>query len=383
MSQLAETLAKENKLGPKDKLLANIFETLDDQHLGPQETLNGATKTLKTLTENQQANIAGFAIDNYRREHDKRSVLLQVIAIIAVFVVAPIWITRRFLGREPMTKWLRRKRTNERKIEKRANPFLRIAAKLGDLLVASLLGCFFGIVFGSLSGIVHLWVTGEISDTTWGVNTTINLFALMLSSGIYLLFVMRSNTHIADPSVRSCAVSSRLPARRAAPVTIGVSAKRNGPFALSFMLVIPCAIMANSTAYPMPDFVREQNDILNGLIDVGAVIFVILSLEEFRWPGSRTDEPCWIDSQKPRSSVNLSGGPLQFMTGPFRRPTGLLLVRASMPPVLNISIRSRTTLSLRQNCWATALRSNPMSKERITRGEFQQSHALRRTVNRI
>jgi regulator of protease activity HflC (stomatin/prohibitin superfamily) len=281
MSQLAETLAKENKLGPKDKLLANIFETLDDQHLGPQGTLNGATKTLKTLTENQQANIAGFAIDNYRREHDKRSVLLQVIAIIAVFVVAPIWITRRFLGREPMTKWLRRKRTNERKIEKRPNPFLRIAAKLGDLLVASLLGLFVGIVFGQLSGIVHLWVTGEISDTTWGVNTTINLFALMLSSGIYLLFCDAIKyTHRRSFGKIMCRLIP-ITCPQGGPVTIGVSAKRNGPFALSFMLVIPCAIMANSTAYPMPDFVREQNDILNGLIDVGAVIFVILSLEEF------------------------------------------------------------------------------------------------------
>ena len=48
------------------------------------------------------------------------------------------------------------------------------------------------------------------------------------------------------------------------------------------------------------------------------------------------------------------------------RPGRPLVVSASMPPTLNISIQSRTTRSVRQNCWATTLRSNPMSKERIT-----------------
>jgi uncharacterized RDD family membrane protein YckC/regulator of protease activity HflC (stomatin/prohibitin superfamily) len=282
MSQLAERLAKENKLGPKDKLLASIFETLDDQHLDRQETLNGATKTLKTLTENKQANIARFAIDNYLRKHDKGSVLLQVIAIIAVFVVVPIWITRRFLGRGPMTKWLWRKRTNERTFEKRPNPFLRIAAKLVDLFGALLLGFFFGIIFGPLSGIVHLWVTGEISDTAFGVNNAIAYFALMLSSGIYLLFCDAIKyTHRRSFGKIMCRLIPITCREGGGPVTIGVSAKRNGPFALSFMLVIPFSLMTHSTAFPVPDFVREQSDILNGLIGVGAVIFVILSLEEF------------------------------------------------------------------------------------------------------
>ena len=45
-----------------------------------------------------------------------------------------------------------------------------------------------------------------------------------------------------------------------------------------------------------------------------------------------------------------------------------------MPAVLNISIQNRTTRSLRQNCWATTLRSNPMSKERMSASRIVNCH---------
>lgn len=47
-----------------------------------------------------------------------------------------------------------------------------------------------------------------------------------------------------------------------------------------------------------------------------------------------------------------------------RRPGRGLVMRASIPPRLNISIHNRTIRSVRQNCWQTVARLMPMSKER-------------------
>jgi len=281
MAHIAETLAEGNTLSERDKLLASIYGTLGDPKSDPNATLNNANGVLQKLSENRQAAIARFTIDNYARNHARGSVALQIVSVIAAFVLLPIWIVRRFLGREPILKRLWRRTRSEVAIEKPPNPFVRLFASFLDILTAFLLGILPGIFFGALSGIVGLWVTGEVSDAAWGINSVVGIFAWIAGMSAYLLFCDAIKyAHRRSIGKIVCRLIPVTAPPHAGAVTIRVSAKRHALRTLACVLLMSSALLPSANS-PAPEFMNSWIGPIHILTKLGNWLLVILVLEEF------------------------------------------------------------------------------------------------------
>ncbi len=281
MSQIAETLARDKKLDTKDKLLADIYETLGNKSLTHEETLNRTSRDFKKLADNPQAAIARFTIDNYQRDHNRASFPLQAFSLFVVLVVLPVWLTRRFLGRESIWRKFRRPGRNEVANPKRPNPFFRMFAAFVDLVIAVALGALVGRLFLGVAGILGVWFTGEISDTAWGLNHLVGLFGLFCCSSLYLLFC--DAIHYTQRRSIGKIVCRLVPVTltpEGGAVSMGVSAKRNGLLALAWGLITFYSFSPTAND-PALGFVREWIGTLKTLGNAGAILFVFLGIEEF------------------------------------------------------------------------------------------------------
>jgi hypothetical protein len=256
MAQLAEKLSEGGALSERDRLLASIYGTLDQTETKQEEALSNANSAFQRLSDNRQAAIARFVIDNYRRDQARRSIGLQIVSIIAVFVLLPIWTVRRFLGREPIMKRLWRRARSEA-IQKPPNPFVRLFADIVDIVAASLLGSLVARAFIALSGIAGLWVNREISDTAWGINHVVGILAFMGGTGAYLLFCDAIKfTHRRSIGKIMCRIIPVIMSPDRGAVTIRVSAKRHSAWVLACVLMLSVAFLPSADD-PTPQFLNS------------------------------------------------------------------------------------------------------------------------------
>ncbi len=150
-----------------------------------------------------------------------------------------------------------------------------------DLVIAVALGALVGRLFLGVAGILGVWFTGEISDMAWGLNHLVGLFGLFCCSSLYLLFC--DAIHYTQRRSIGKIVCRLVPVTltpEGGAVSMGVSAKRNGLLALAWGLITLYSFSPTAND-PALGFVREWIGTLKTLGNAGAILFLILGIEEF------------------------------------------------------------------------------------------------------